>query len=126
MDSAYLFGLTSQRNAWLTARQTVVADNVANADTPDYKTKEIAPFEDVLNEVGSRMVADNAGHISIGSGLSEGVARTGQQDWTVKTTDKDVTLEQEMLKGGEIARDYSLNTSIVKAFHRMILNTVKG
>ena len=125
MDSAYLFGITSQRNAWLTARQAVVAENVANADTPDYKTKDIAPFEDVLNQVGMKMVADNEAHIAMG-GSSEGVARTGQQDWVVMTTDKDVTIEQEMLKAGEVSRSYSLNTSIVKAFHRMLLNTVKG
>ncbi|NDW07057.1 flagellar basal body protein [Jiella pacifica] len=126
MDSAYLFGITSQRNAWLTARQAVVAENVANADTPDYKTKDIAPFEDVLNQVGMKMVADNEAHIAMGGGYGEGVARTGQQDWVVTTTDKDVTIEQEMLKAGEVSRSYSLNTSIVKAFHRMLLNTVKG
>ena len=125
MDNAYIFGITSQRNAWLTARQSVVAENVANANTPDYKTKDIAPFEDVLKDIGTRMMTDNSAHISLG-GASEGIARTGQRDWTVKSTDKDVTLEQEMLKGGEIARSYSMNTSIVKAFHRMILNTVKG
>ncbi|MCE7026698.1 flagellar basal body protein [Jiella avicenniae] len=126
MDSAYLFGITSQRNAWLTARQAVVAENVANADTPDYKTKDIAPFEDVLNQIGMSMVADNEAHIAMGDGFSEGVARTGQQDWVVNTTDKDVAIEQEMLKAGEVSRAYSLNTSIVKAFHRMLLNTVKG
>ncbi|MBO0903626.1 flagellar basal body rod protein FlgB [Jiella sonneratiae] len=126
MDSAYLFGIASQRNAWLTARQSVVAENVANADTPDYKAKDIAPFEDVLNQIGMRMVADNEAHISMGSGATEGVAHTGKQDWVVDTTDKDVSLEQEMLKAGEVSRAYSLNTSIVKAFNRMVLSTVKG
>lgn len=126
MDNAYIFGIASQRNAWLTARQSVVAQNVANADTPEYKTKDIAPFEDVLHDIGVRLVTDNSAHLSIGGGQSEGVARTGQREWTVETSDKDVTIEEEMLKGGEIARSYSLNTSIVKAFHRMMLNAVKG
>ena len=124
MDNAYIFGLTSNRNAWLTARQSVVAENVANVDTPSYKTKEIAPFEDVLNQIGMQMIGNDASHLTLGAG--EGVARTGQQDWTIKATDKDVTIEQEMLKGGEIARDYSLNTSIVKAFHQMLMSAVKG
>ncbi len=30
------------------------------------------------------------------------------------------------MKAGEIAREYSLNTSIVKAFHRMMLSVAKG
>ncbi|MBO0660952.1 flagellar basal body protein [Jiella sp. MQZ9-1] len=126
MDNAYLFGIASQRNAWLTARQTVVAENVANANTPGYKTKEIAPFEDVMKDVGLRMTASTDSALSFGTGLSEGIARTGQEDWSVKTSDKSVTLEKEMLKGGEISRDYSLNSQIMRAFHRMIIETVKG
>ncbi|MBP0615736.1 flagellar basal body protein [Jiella mangrovi] len=126
MDNVYLFGLTSQRNSWLTARQAVVAENVANADTPDYKTKEIAAFDDVMKDVGMRMAADDKAHIALGGGSSEGVARTGHQDWTVAATDKSVTIEEEMLKTGEISRSYSLNSSVMKAFHRMMLNTVKG
>jgi flagellar basal-body rod protein FlgB len=31
-----------------------------------------------------------------------------------------------MVKSGEINRQFSLNTSIVKAFHRMMLSAVKS
>jgi flagellar basal-body rod protein FlgB len=37
-----------------------------------------------------------------------------------------VSLEQEMIKGGEVSGAFRLNTSILKAFHRMILASSKG
>ncbi|EJF88599.1 hypothetical protein ME3_01057 [Bartonella melophagi K-2C] len=37
-----------------------------------------------------------------------------------------VDLEEEMRKGGEVNREMFLNTAIVKAFHRMMMVTVKG
>jgi flagellar basal-body rod protein FlgB len=36
-----------------------------------------------------------------------------------------VSLEQEMTKGGEVNRDYSMNAAIVRSFHRMLLSGVK-
>ncbi|MCQ0988141.1 flagellar basal body protein [Jiella marina] len=126
MDQAYLFGLASQRNSWLTTRQTAVAENVANADTPGYKVKEVVPFEDVLSSVGTRMVASNANHLSMLEAASDGVARVDAHEWGVEATDKNVVIEEEMLKGSEVTRAYSLNTSVMKAFHRMMLSTLKG
>ena len=31
-----------------------------------------------------------------------------------------------MMKAGEVNRSFSLNTSIVKAFHQMLMSSVKG
>jgi flagellar basal-body rod protein FlgB len=37
-----------------------------------------------------------------------------------------VSLEQEMLKAGDINQDYSLNTAIIKSFHRMFMTSTKS
>ena len=37
----------------------------------------------------------------------------------------DVSIEKELMKAGEIGRNYNLNTSIVKSFQRMMLASVK-
>ncbi len=37
-----------------------------------------------------------------------------------------VSLEQEMMKAGDVNRSFSLNTSIVKAFNAMLTQSVKG
>lgn len=43
LESMSLFQLASQRMQWLGARQQVVSENIANADTPGYQRK-IATF----------------------------------------------------------------------------------
>ena len=37
-----------------------------------------------------------------------------------------MSLDKELIKAGEVARDFSLNTGIVKSFHRMWMASVKG
>jgi len=45
-----LFGVLRERMAWLNARQSVLAQNVANADVPSYQAHDLKPldFESVL------------------------------------------------------------------------------
>jgi flagellar basal-body rod protein FlgB len=37
-----------------------------------------------------------------------------------------VVLENELMKAGEISRSFELNTAIVKAFHRMMMTSVRS
>ncbi|MCH7487086.1 MAG: flagellar basal body rod protein FlgB [Proteobacteria bacterium] len=41
---ATLFTVIKKRLAWLTRRQEVLAQNIANSDTPDYKPRDLKPF----------------------------------------------------------------------------------
>jgi len=47
-SSVGLFDLADKRLQWLGARQGVLASNVANADTPGWKTRDLKSFGDVL------------------------------------------------------------------------------
>ena len=46
--------------------------------------------------------------------------------WDVLETASSVSLEQEMLKASEVSREHSLNTGIVKSFHRMLMLAVRS
>jgi flagellar basal-body rod protein FlgB len=43
-----LFALAERRLEWIGHRQQVLAQNIANADTPDYQARDLAPFERLL------------------------------------------------------------------------------
>ncbi|MFD2853698.1 flagellar basal body rod protein FlgB [Seohaeicola zhoushanensis] len=45
------FRLASRKMEWLSARQKVIAENVANADTPGYKARDVASFAETLESV---------------------------------------------------------------------------
>ncbi len=43
-----LFDLAEKRLLWLDQRQQVLAQNIANADTPDYQARDLTPFRTLL------------------------------------------------------------------------------
>ena len=45
LNKVSLFGMMKQRLAWLGQRQEVLAQNIANADTPGYRPRDIKPLE---------------------------------------------------------------------------------
>ena len=48
-----------------------------------------------------------------------------EKGWEVYHSGSNVSLEQEMLKANDVSRAYTLNTNVVKAFHRMLLSSAK-
>ena len=48
--ATFSFALARQRLAWLNQRQAVLANNIANANTPRFKARDLAPFNDALDQ----------------------------------------------------------------------------
>jgi flagellar basal-body rod protein FlgB len=127
MSSLYLFNLISQHNQWLSTRQSLIAGNIANANTPGFKTQEIEPFEAVLETTKLRLAATEAGHLKPEpTSLGGSVATEKGATWNVFHSGNNVSLEQELLKAGSVKRAYSLNTNVLKSFNRMLLAVAKG
>ena len=126
MSEIYLFGLAARQAEWLSSRQAIVAENVANVDTPGFKSRDIKSFSDVLETTRLEMAGTDRLHLAGGSGAPAEFEEHRGDRWDVTHSGNTVSLEQEMLKAGEVARDYQLNTSITKAFHRMLLSTLRG
>ncbi len=103
---------------WLVQRQGVIAQNIANADTPQYESQDIAPFsfKTMLKKLAP--VATDAAHIQVSaSGDANGDAKVGSalhDAYEVKPDGNAVTTEQEMKKAADTAADYQLATNIYK------------
>jgi Flagellar basal body protein len=120
--------LASRKSAWLAARQSAIAGNIANANTPGYKTKDVAPFQDVLAKTKLDLVSTNPAHQGgIGTALDTVEARGSDtaNDFELTENGNSIGLEQEMAKAGEINRDFSLTTNLVKSFHSMLMAALK-
>ncbi len=127
MQPIRLYDVAAQHSRWLTTRQALIAGNVANANTPGYKAIDVQPFEKVLETAGLRMAADKRGHLLPDSEGLRGAPTVGAAaTWDVYYSGNDVSLEQELLKSGEVNRAYSLNTAIVKSFNSMLISSAKG
>ena len=125
MSKVYLLDLASQQAKWLSARQTIIAANISNADTPGYKAMDIQAFSDVLDKTQITMASTNPGHMV--SDTSElGTSRSAESDpWDTTLSGNSVNLEQELIKEGDINRSYTLNTNIKRVFHQMLLSALK-
>jgi len=127
MNPVNLFDLASQQARWLSVRQSTVAGNVANVNTPGFRANDVEPFEEVLDKTRVTMTTTHPTHVSLGATRDQFAVREVADNGAANLpSDNTVVLEEEMLKAGQIGSSYQMNTSIVKAFHRMILMAARS
>ncbi len=98
------------------ARQSIVAQNMANADTPGYRAREIEPFQAFYQgQRGSRGAhATRAGHM-LGQGQQPGFAATDDPNAIADPNGNSVSLETEMLKAVEVKRQHDQALAIYRS-----------
>ena len=128
MEPIQLFDIAARKSAWLAARQAALAGNVANANTPGYHAKDVAPFADVLAKTQLELTSTDGAHLSLaGTGAPDGADKADEVNtFDVSESGNDVGIEGQMMKAGEVNRDYALTTNIVKSFHNMLMASLKG
>lgn len=125
MESIQLFALASRQAEWLSVRQSIVSGNIANANTPGFRAKDVAPFDAVLQNTNMAMAATNPLHITDPSTDRYVVESEVNEGSAEQLSGNSVELADELMKEGLVKRDYDLNTAIVKSFHKMMLMTVR-
>ena len=126
MGPLYLFELASSQARYLELRQSTIATNVANANTPGFKARDVEPFNKVLDATPVRLATTSPSHMQL-SATETDTRKTAKKDsWDVVHSGNSVSLEQEMIKGSDVNRDYSMNSAIVRSFHRMLLSSAKS
>lgn len=129
IGSIPLFQAISQRMSWLTQRQTVLAENVANANTPGYVAKDIKEpdFGALVGQANGslQMATTNAGDITPGTNP------TGGQVFTPTADDQSldgngVSIEDQMMKVSTNASDYAVVSALYKDHIAMIKMALGG
>lgn len=117
-----IFSMMKERMHWLADRQRVIAENVANADTPNYIAKDLAEpdFSAMLRRGSSSAsvlsaVQTNPLHLrGNGSGGSSSAALTRRPDFETSPTGNSVVLEEQMIKAAGNQMDYQTVTGLYK------------
>jgi flagellar basal-body rod protein FlgB len=115
-----LFKALGAKMQYLDANQTVIAQNIANADTPGYQTRQLSEldFGSLLDKVKERgrmnvsLDATDAKHL--GAGLNVDDVRNKDQKITyeVAPAGNAVVLEEEMVKSSQNTMDYNMVTNL--------------
>lgn len=126
MDSIHLFDLASSHQRWLAIRQSTIASNVANANTPGFQARDVEAFGKMLEAKAVPLAVTSTQHIGISATELRTQRMRKEESWDIVHSGNSVSLEQEMMKASAVGREHSLNTAIVKSFHRMFMSSVKG
>ena len=109
------------------ARQKVLAENVANADTPGFKPQEVREpsFDPRGRAVGGSLgvARTNAAHLSLGAGRP-GIDEKNATRFETRPSGNSVNLEDEMLKVAQNQSDYQLAASLYQKSMQMLKTAI--
>ena len=113
LEKLEIFRMAQGLATHASARQSAVARNIANADTPGYRARDVTSFAESYDDTraSSVMRATRAGHLGAERGLSaafRSVPEAGQASPNGNT----VSLETEMMKATEVRHQHDLALSV--------------
>jgi flagellar basal-body rod protein FlgB len=97
-------------------RQSVIARNVANADTPGYRAQDIEDFAKIYEGAGDGLAlkATRPGHIAAEGGLTHGARLVDSPD-DYDPNGNTVSLEDEMVKAAEVRRQHDMALAVYRS-----------
>lgn len=132
-----LFKTLDQKMSWLNERQKVLAQNIANANTPGYISQDLkkVSFQTHLNNASSPengqaatvMKTNDSRHISGMGGVSANFEIRQQNSEFLETTPdgNTVDLERELAKMAEVQMEYTMAANLFRK-HVSMMKTALG
>ena len=128
-----LFKAISAKMGYLDARQKVLANNVANADTPNYRAKDLTDvdFGSLLKDItsGDRMnvhlETTKKGHMPDPNNIEKGEEMKRRATYEVAPAGNAVILEEEIIKANQNTMDYNMMTNLYSK-HISMMRTALG
>ena len=130
LNNIPLFSALAEKMKWHQTRQSLLAENVANAETPGYRGRDLKAygFADHMRELSVATISTTAtdpGHIvKAGSGAG-GFGSRQLNNFEITPEGNGVTLEDEMMKVTTNQMDYQAVTAVYSRSIR-ILKTALG
>jgi flagellar basal-body rod protein FlgB len=119
-----LFDLASRRLGYLSQRQTVLSENIANADTPGFRPNDLQPFADYIEGAGIRSMPPSRTHPMHLAGLRENAgdadAANMRDVYEAAPSGNEVVLEQQMLGVQETAAQHQLAVNLYRKHMGML------
>ena len=110
-----LFSMLRTRMHWHQERQKLLAENVANADTPKFRPRDLAPPQfDRVQQVASNLTLARTDGAHIGGSQSSGsqFQASTAAAFNVRPSGNAVNLEDEMIKVASNQMDYQQATTL--------------
>lgn len=129
LDDLGLFKLMSRKLDWTSKRQEVLSQNIANADTPDYKPRDLKPFtfrDALADQRRLEMKATDTGHLAGRPSTAQDEARRQRDPYETAPDGNAVILEEQILKVGRNSTDYQTMLNLYRKQVGMIRTALRG
>ena len=123
------FGIHEQALKLRAYRSEVLASNLANADTPGFKARDIDFAQVLRGEVNNatQLAATNPRHISTGgSGVAQGVPLSYRIPLQPSTDGNTVDAEQEQMAFSRNAMEYQASLSFIDGRIKGLMTAIRG
>lgn len=124
-----IFNALRAKLSWLSERQQLLSENIANADTPGYQARDIQPldFESMIKKSAgaSGLMITNPRHMRGGDGLNFALKPVKNRAEEVSPTGNSVVMESEMMKMGQTQMEYEAATGLYRK-HAQLLKLALG
>jgi len=109
-----ILSMLRTRMQWHQERQRVLAENVANADTPRYQALDLTPpdFGRTLRVASLGLARTDPGHLVAQSASGSDFASNSNTHYEVRPGGNAVSIEDEMMKVADNQIDYEAASSL--------------
>jgi flagellar basal-body rod protein FlgB len=131
MEASKISQLVSKHFAYYAEKSKVIASNIANIDTPNYKTKELSKFEDILTkESGGNsqsllsLNTTNKAHIQINAKPYPKYATTLVPDLKEDSSGNNVDLDKQMAEHAKNFLVFNGTQAMFKRDHKLMKSVI--
>lgn len=109
-----ILSMLKTRLDWAQQRQRVLAENVANSDTPQFRPRDLAPltFDSRPKAAQVALATTESGHLPGLAGARDAFNTERKGGYDVLPTGNGVNLEEEMMKVAANQMDYQAAASL--------------
>lgn len=114
-----ILSLMKDRMSYLGQKSAVLAQNVANANTPGFQAKELAPFVSFAEEMkkaSDTMSVTSTKHIVPASMSGVNASTKKMRSFEVLPSGNTIDLEQQMMEVSKTTVEYQADVSIYQKF----------
>ncbi len=125
-----IFSMMSKRMTWLAKRQQVLAQNIANSDTPKYRPSDLKGqnFGSFLRPTMPRqaMRTTSSGHIEAPRRPPRFRAEKSTDTYETTPSGNAVVIEEQLMKVAETQGGYRLATNLYRKHLKMLKSAIGG
>lgn len=108
-DGMDFFELASRRLNWLAQKQKAVSGNIANADTAEFRARDVESFESYLSNS-----ARSGRHAAVEINEVDGT-------WSNNLSGNNVVLEEQMILATDTASKHKIASNLYRKAHTLML-----